>query len=418
MKLWEQLSRALGQFATLPATPATRREEIKVQVALISPLYHIKGGAAPETKAATERARLLIEQAEALGEPLEDPLLLFTVLYSLATASYFAFDGDLMRELTAQFLMHAEKQSATFPLVMGHRLIGIALLCTGEMVQGRTYSDRALALYDVAEHRPLAARFGQDAKVAALSYRSLALWMLGYPDAALADADDALKDARAIGHIPTLMYALAHVLMTHTYCGNQTAASSEADELLALAEKVGSSFWKATAIMLQGWVLALTGNATDAIKLISSAISAWELMEVRLWAPTYLSHLALAYAGDRQFDDARRFIRDALETAERTKERWCEAEVHRLAGEIELMSPRPDTERAEGWFVRALAIARQQQARSWELRAAMSLSRLRRDQGKRAEARDLLAPIYAWFTEGFDTRDLREARAVLDTLAA
>jgi predicted ATPase len=140
-----------------------------------------------------------------------------------------------MRDIAAQFLTHAQKQSATFPLVMGHRLMGIALLCTGDMVQGQVYSDQALALYDVAEHRPLAARFGQDARVAALSYRSLALWMLGYPNAALADTEQALKDAREIGHIPTLMYGLTHASITYLYCGDYTAASAQADQVKALA---------------------------------------------------------------------------------------------------------------------------------------------------------------------------------------
>ena len=412
----EQLSRALGQFATLPATPATRREEIKIQVALINALYHIKGGAAPETKAATERARLLIEQAEALGEPLEDPLLLFTVLYSFVTASYFAFNGDLMRELAAQFLMHAEKQSAKFPLVMGYRLTGIALLCTGDMVQGRAYSERALALYDISEHRPLAARFGQDARVAALSYRSLALWMLGYPDVALADTEDALQSAREIGHIPTLMYALLHASITHVYCGNYATTCAEADELTALADNVGSSLWKAAGGMFEGWVLSLTGKAAKAAEVIFSDIRALEFGGATLWAPSHLSYLGLAYARVRQFDHARRSIRDALETMERTKETWCEAEVHRLAGEIELKSGA--AAKAATCFERALEVARAQQARSWELRAATSLARLWRDQGRRAEAHDLLAPVYGWFTEGFDTLDLKEAKALLQELAS
>ena len=412
----EQLTRALGQFATLPVTSKTRREEIKVQVALVSALYHIKGGAAQETKAATERARLLIDQAEALGEPLEDRLLLFTVLYSFVTASYFAFNGDLMRETTAQFLTHAEKQSASFPLVMGYRLAGIAMLCTGDMVQGRAYSERALALYDVAEHRPLAARFGQDPRVAALAYRSLALWMLGYPHAAIADAHYALEDAREIGHIPTLMYALLHASITHLYCGNYTATCAEADELMALANKVGSSLWHAGGLLFRGWVLSLTGEAANAVELISSALSAMELGGATLWTPSHLSYLALAHARLRQFDDAQRCSRGALEAAERTKETWCEAEVHRIAGEIELMSPSARCGESRGEFARALAISRQQQAHSWELRAAISLSRLERDQGKRDEARDLLVPVYGWFTEGFDTRDLKDAKELLNTL--
>ena len=164
----EQLTRALDQIATLPATPALRREQIKLQVALITPLIHVKGYAAPETKAAAERARLLIEQAEALGEPPEDPLLLFSVLYGFWVANFVAFNGDVMRELAAQFLALAEKQGATVPLMIGHRLMGISLLCTGDIAEGRAHLDQAIALYDPAEHRPLATRFGQDSRVADL----------------------------------------------------------------------------------------------------------------------------------------------------------------------------------------------------------------------------------------------------------
>ena len=210
MKLSEQFTRALGQIATLPATPALRREQIKLQVALINALMHTKGYAAPETKAAVERARLLIEQAEALGETPEDPLLLFSVLYGFWVANYVAFNGDALRELAAQFLALAEKQGATAPLMIGHRLMGMSLLYTGDIAEGRAHFDRAIALYDPAEHRPLATRFGQDVGVAILSFRSLALWLLGYPEAALADADHAVKDAREIGQAATLMYALCH----------------------------------------------------------------------------------------------------------------------------------------------------------------------------------------------------------------
>ena len=237
----EQLTRALDQIATLPATPALRREQIKLQVALITPLMHVKGYAAPETKAAVERARLLIEQAEALGEPPEDPLLLFSVLYGFWVANYVAFNGDVMRELAAQFLALAEKQGATVPLMIGHRLMGISLLYTGDIAEGRAHFDQAIALYDPAEHRPLATRFGQDVRVAILSYRSLALWLLGYPEAALADAEHALKDAREIGQAATLMYALVYASLTHILCGNYAAANAQADELVALADEKGAA---------------------------------------------------------------------------------------------------------------------------------------------------------------------------------
>jgi predicted ATPase len=164
-----QFTRALDQMATLPGTPALRREQIKLQVALITPLIHIKGYAAAETKAAAEQARLLIERAEALGEPPEDPLLLFSVLATFWAANLVAFNGDVVCDLAAQLLALAEKQRPTVPLMIGHRLIGQSLLLTGDIAEGRAHLDQAIALYDPAEHRPLATRFGQDVGVVALS---------------------------------------------------------------------------------------------------------------------------------------------------------------------------------------------------------------------------------------------------------
>jgi class 3 adenylate cyclase len=157
-----QLTRALDQITSMPATSALRREQIKIQVALITPIIHVKGYGAPETKAAAERARLLIEQAEALGEPVEDPLLLFSVLYGFWVANYVAFNGDAMRNFAAQFLGLAEKQGATVPLMIGHRLMGTSSLVTGEIAEGRAHLDQAMSPYDLAEHRALATRFGQD----------------------------------------------------------------------------------------------------------------------------------------------------------------------------------------------------------------------------------------------------------------
>ena len=176
----EQLMRALNQIATLPATPARRREEIKLQVALITPLIHVKGYAAPETKAAAERARQLIAQAEAIGEPPEDPLLLFSVLFAFWAASHLAFKGDVMRELAKEFLSLAEKQGATVSLMIGHRVMGMTLLETGDIGQSLAHFDRAIELYDPAKHRPLAMRFSVDSRVSVLSFRALALWMLGW----------------------------------------------------------------------------------------------------------------------------------------------------------------------------------------------------------------------------------------------
>ena len=233
----DQLTRALAQIATLPATPALRRDEIKLQVAHINTLFNFKGYAAAETKAAVERARLLIEQAEALGEPPEDPLLLFSVLYGFWVANYVAFNGDVMRELAAQFLSLAETQGAIVPRMIGHRILGVALMYTGDIVESRPHFDRAIALYDPAQHRPLAARFGADVGVTVSTHRPLALWVLGYPEAALADVEHALEDAREIPHAATLMHALFFTAWTHRHCGNHLIAKAQLDELVALADE-------------------------------------------------------------------------------------------------------------------------------------------------------------------------------------
>ena len=412
----EQLTRALAQIAILPGTPALRREQIKLQVALITPLMHVKGYAASETKAAAERARVLIEQAETLGESPEDPLLLFSVLHSFWTANFVAFNGDALRELAGQFLTLAEKQKATVPVMIGHRIMG-SVLHTGAFAEGRAHLDRAIALYDPAKHRLLATRFGQDVRVAALSYRSWALWLLGYPEAALSDTSQALKDARSIGQAATLMYALVHAWFTHIQCGNYAVANAEADELVSLAEEKGALFWKALGMSVRGCLLVLTGKAEDAVQLITSGMTALRSTESTLWMPLHLPYLARAYAELGQFNNACRCIDEAMTAAEKAKERWHEADIYRMAGEIVLMSPESDAAKAEAYFERALAVARQQQAKSWELRAATSYARLMRDLGQVKEAYDLLAPIYGWFTEGFDTRDLKEAKVLLDTLA-
>jgi predicted ATPase len=398
--------------------PAFRREEIKLQVGLITPLLHVSGYAAPKTRAAVERARLLIEQAEALGEPPEDPLLLFSVLYFLWVEKLVAFNGDVVRELAVQFLALAEKQTATAPLMIGHRLMGLTLLHTGGIAEGRAHLDRAMTLYDPAEHRHLAARFGQDVGVAILSWKSLALWLLGYPEAAPAETDHAVKLAREIGDAATLMYALTFVPWTQIHCGNYTTAGAQADEVVALAEEKGIVLWKGFGMMNQGQLLTLTTRASDAVQIITSAMTALRSTGTTMWMPLWLSYLTRAYAELGRFGDAWRSIGEAMTAVEINKERWCEAEVNRVAGEIALMSPEQDVARAEVYFERALEVARRQQARSWELRATISLARLWRDQGKPQQARELLAPVYGWFTEGFDTRDLKEAKALLEELGA
>jgi class 3 adenylate cyclase/predicted ATPase len=416
----EQLARALDLIATLPTTPALRREQINLQVALITPLLHVKGYAAPETKSAAERARQLIEQAEAIGEPPEDRLLLFSVLYGFwvmalngVALNGVAFNGNVVLELAVQFLALAEKQKATVPLMIGHRMMGMSLLQAGQIAGGRAHFDRANSLYDPAEDRPLANRFGTDARASSLTFRSVAGWLLGYPQTALADADRAVKHARATSQAATLMYALTGTMLTNLHCGNYATATTLFAELVALTDEKSALFWKSLAMIPQGCVLVLTGKAADAIRMITASRSTGST----LWLPLACSYLAKAYAELDKLDDAWRSIDEAMKAMETTKETMWEADVHRIAGEIALLSPNADAAKAQAYFERALAVARQQQAKSWELRAAMSLARLWRDQGKVQQARELLAPVYGWFTEGFDTRDLKEAKALLEQLA-
>ena len=177
-------------------------------------------------------------------------------------------------------------------------------------------------------------------------------------------------------------------------------------------------FWKVGATLVRGSLLAVTGKAADAVRTITSGLREYRATGATVWMPTYLSYLAIAHTNLGELDDASRCVGEAISTIEATKERWYEAEANRIAGEIALRSPEPNPTKAQDYLERALAVARQQQAKSWQLRASMSLARLWRDEGKSQQAREMLAPVYGWFTEGFETRDLKEAKALLEDLHA
>jgi class 3 adenylate cyclase/predicted ATPase len=414
----EQLRRALDMIATLPSTPALRREEIKLQVELMTPLIHVSGYATPETKAAEKRALRLIEQAQALGEPPEDPLLLFSALYGSWAANLVAFSGGVMRELAVQFLALAQKQTAVAPpmVMVGHRLMGLTLLHAGEIEEGRAHLDRAVALYDPVEHLPLATRFGQDVGAASLSWRAISSWLLGYPDDALADAARALEVARLTRHSGTLIYILNFSVFPHLSCGDFVTANPLIDEFMALKDQIGSVFWGGWGTVQRGRVLALTGKPMEAVESLASGVAEMRSTGTTLWTPLFWSYLALAQARIGQFGQAWANIQDARRAVETAKEKWSEAEIVRVAGEIALHGAEPNATKAEAYFASALEIARKQKAKSWELRAAMSMARLLRSQGRPQRAQALLAPVYGWFTQGFDTLDLREAKLLLEAM--
>ena len=241
--------------------------------------------------------------------------------------------------------------------------------------------------------------------------------MLGYPEAALADAKRAVAEAREVGQGVPLMYSLYFTSYAFIHCGDYQAADAQLDELIPMATEKNAAQWRGGGMMHRGAIQALTGKAADAIAMIPSGIAAWQSSGSIVFVPWYVAHMARAHAELGRFDEAWRHIAEALTAIEKTGETWCESDIHRIAGEIALLAPEPDISKAEMHFDRALAVAREQQAKSWELRAAMSLARLLRDQGKGQAARQLLTPVYDWFTEGFDTQDLKAARALLGDLA-
>ena len=414
----EQLTRALAQIKTLPTTPALRREAIKLQVAFATVLFHVKGYAAPETIAAFERADAMIEQSEALGERPEgeDALLRFSVLYGQWTGNHSAGNLAKALEVAKHFLVVAERQRLSAPLLMAHRVMGATLCLSGKFGAARRHLDQAVALYRPEEHRPLATRFGQDIGVAALGYRAYALYRLGYPESALRDAEEALKSARELSQTGTLAVALLFASTVNFLCGKFGEAEDRAQELFALSEKYGLTAWKVHAELWCGWVLAVTERGDEAVKMISSALSGLAATRTTLFAQFSLVLLARVHAACGRIAEAQSAISQALDSVNKTNQRWDEAEILRSAGEIARQGPSSDAPKAETYLDRALEVARQQQAKSWELRASISLARLWRAQGRRDEARELLAPIFGWFTEGFDMPDLIEAKALLEEL--
>ena len=209
------------------------------------------------------------------------------------------------------------------------------------------------------------------------------------------------------------MYVQFHTSLTNVLCAKYAAANAQSSEVVRLADEKGAALWKALGTMQKGCVSAQSGKASEAIQMITSGITMYRSTGSRVYLPIFLSHLSRAHAELDQFDDAWRCITEAITAVETTKERWYEAEIHRVTGEIALKLPQLGSSQAETYFERALTVARAQQAKSWELRAAMSMARLWHDHGMQEKARDLLAPIYGWFTEGFDTVDLKQAKALL-----
>ena len=304
------------------------------------------------------------------------------------------------------------------PRMVGHRMMGCSLASTGSVAEARVHFDRAVALYDPAAHRPIAARFGQDNRVTALSYGSVVVWLLGYPEAALADAERAVKYARELGQAAALMYALFYASWTTICSGRYDAANARLDELVALAKDKNAALWKAWEMSLRGWLFSLTGGPADAVETITSALTAQRSTGATAHIPRDLSSLTTAYANLGQYDDAWRSIDEAVTAVETTKERWWKAEVHRIAGEITLMSPRPNVTKAAPVF-RARTRGRSSGSKQIPGNSAPAHEASRVSGVTRARCSkhaNCLLRFTAGSHMGHNTRELKDAKALFEEL--
>ncbi len=407
------LSAALALLGTLPDTPERARQELALQITLGPAWMATKGHAAPEVEATYTRALALCRQ---LGETSQ----LFPALLGLRT--FYQVRGKLRSalELEEQLLAFAQEAQNPALLLQAHRALGASLLSLGELEPARAQLEQALALYDPGQQHSPAFFYGLEPGVLGLAFVAWDLWLLGYPEQALARSQAALALAQTLSQPPASADALFLAAELHLQRREAQSTRELAQALLALASEHDFPFWLAHGTMLSGWVLAEQGRAAEGIERIQQGLRAHRATGAELWRPHFLALLADAYGKAGQAEAGLKTLAEALAVVDRTQERVYEAELYRLKGTLTLLQPRREgdeagrRDEAEACFLKAIAIARRQGARSLELRAVIDLSRLWRQQGKPGDARQMLAEAYGWFTEGFDTADLQEAKALLD----
>ena len=404
------LTQGLAVLTTLPETPARLQQELDLQVALGTALRVTKGHAAPEVERAYARARELCAQ-------LGDTPQLFPVLRGLML--YYLNRGDLQTatQLGEQLLRLAQAQPDPAPLVLAHFQLGSVLFFRGEPAAARTHLTQALALHTPQAHRALAMRDGVDLGVGSGSFLARALWSLGFPEQALQHSQAARTLAQEVAHPYSLAFALVFVAIVHQYRREVLAAHEQAAAAMTLATEQGFASWGARGTVLHGWALTMQGQGEAGIAAIRQGLAADLATGSTLYQPYCLGLLAEAYGAGGHPEEGLTALAEALAVMDTTEVRYSAAELYRLKGALLLQQAVPDAAQAEACFHQALDVAREQQAKSWELRAATSLARLWQSQGKRQDAYALLAPVYEWFTEGFDTADVQEAKTLLQELA-
>ena len=404
------LTQGLTLLTAQPTMPKRLHQELDFQVALGTALRAVQGSSAPEVERAYARAQTLCEQ---IGETPQ----LFPVLRGLM--QYYQQRGQLQTTYTLgeQLLRLAQSQSDTALLMLAHSQLGTVLFFQGEPAAAQTHHTQALTIYTPQEHRALAWRYGLDLGVVSGICLSLGLWQLGYPDQAMQHIQEALSLAQEVSHPYSLATALIIAAIVHQHRREVSAARAQAAAATTLTMEQGFAERLAWSTALHGWALAMQGQSEAGIAELRQGLDADLATGSMLFQPYFLGLLAEAYGEAGQPDAGLHTLGEVAAMLPTTESRWYQAELHRLKGTLLLRRDIHAAVEAEACLHEALAVARHQRAKSWELRAATSLARLWQQQGRCPEAYSLLSSVYGWFTEGFDTADLIGAKALLDDLA-
>jgi predicted ATPase len=399
-----------GVAGDVPETPERAQQELDLQLALGPAWMASKGSTAPEVEQTYARARALCAQ-------VGDTPRHFPTLWGLCR--FYLGRGALptARELGEQLDRMAQHEADPTHLIEAHDALGTTLFFLGEYGAAQTHLEQGIALTDPVAPRALALRHGVVPGVECLTIAAHTLWCLGAPAQAAQRSQEALALAQVLPHRYSLAVTRFWAAWLHYRCRDVPAVQAQADALLTLATAHGFPLHVGTGTCWRGWALAMQGQGEVGLAELRQGLAAVVATGAELWRSLCLVLLAEAAGHAGQVEEGLRRLSEARTVMEANGQGDLLAEAYRLQGACLLRQSAPDAAQAEAWFQQALAIARNQQAKSWELRSAMSLSRLWQQQGKRAEASELLAPIYGWFTEGFDTADLQEAKALLETLS-
>ena len=402
-----QFQKGLDQLVLMSDSPERQRCELEIWSALAAVLIAVKGFAALEAGHAYSRARELWERLGSPSEFLQIPY---------GEARYHLNRGELLlaQRLGETALRLSRERNNSAGLLLGNHLSGAILMLTGKFALSRPHLEEALALYAPISHHSFVQQFGIHCQVVVPAFLGIALFCLGFPDQALARSSPAIAEARRLAHPPSLGVYLSVSTRLLLLVGDRQAVDWRADQLASVAIEQGFPHWRAEGMIFRGWAKIENGDVVEGIALLRDGSAAYRATGAQLWMPHYTALLAgvCEIAGRR--DEASTLLDEAMQIAEKTGEHWLDAEICRHKGQLLLQQGHPEA--AEELYRKSLSIAREQEAKLWELRAAVSLARLCQDQGGTAEAHELLAPVYSWFTEGFDTPDLKEAKGLLDSL--